>query len=173
MTLVHVRLQDDNQLTGPDVVIDMVINNCGCRTDVRKGGGRTCWLTQRSQSRRDQVLDFRVLSNWSFERLNARLSAYHRHEHRKATRAGGATACATMEKTVEAGEQMARTVTVAYCGTTLLALPARGKVLHRCFVLLERAAPQWPCNHHVRRGRNALDAWVGHLWIVARQPPLR
>jgi hypothetical protein len=49
-----------------------------------------------------------------YRRLNGRVSTYHkRDEPRKATRAGGATTCATMEMTVGAGEQMARTTTVA------------------------------------------------------------
>lgn len=75
-----------------------------------------------SRMRRNQVLDFFILSNWRYTRLNCRVSTYHkRDEHRKATRAGGATACATMDMTVGAGEQMARTTTVAHYDPTLLA----------------------------------------------------
>lgn len=64
--------------------------------------------------RQRQVLDFSILSNGGYRRLNCRVSTYHKgDEHRKATRAGGATTCATMEKTVRAGERMAPTTTVA------------------------------------------------------------
>lgn len=81
--------------------------------------------TPGSRMRRNQVLDFFILSNWRYTRLNCRVSTYHkRDEHRKATRAGGATACATMDMTVGAGEQMARTTTVAHYDPTLL-LPCR------------------------------------------------
>ena len=77
--------------------------------------------------RQNQVLDFFILSNGGYRRLNCRVSTYHKRDgHRKATRAGGATACATMEKTVGAEEQMARTTTVAlWSHVTCFCLAAR------------------------------------------------
>jgi hypothetical protein len=85
------------------------------------------WFTSGSRMRQNQVLEFIILSNGKYRRLDCRVSTYHkRDEHRKATRAGGATACATMEKTVGVGEQMARTTTVAlWSHVTCFCLAAR------------------------------------------------
>lgn len=108
---MQVGLRNASQLTGSPaaervcaVVID--IDNVGIRSCVaeeRRGGGEMLLVDGRQPDASNQVLDFRIRSNWSCKRPNARLATYHRDEHRKANGAGGGAACATMERTVEVG----------------------------------------------------------------------
>ncbi|XPS74975.1 hypothetical protein M3J09_007087 [Ascochyta lentis] len=119
--------------------------------------------------RQDQVLNFFVLSNGKYRRITCHFLTYHKQdEHRKATRACGATGCPTTHTTVEPEEHMARTTTVMHCRPTLLAFTLPPVRSNEPFGILSPArayAPQRLCN--CRFGREALAKDVtGYLGLL-------